>query len=811
MPTSTTELGQLPPTRSTLYGAAKYRRHDDLLDVPVAGGERDSWSVDAVLDLLPTLPTWPRQAHRWYRDRLHDGARAILEWLSHQPCAGWQDRWLRSGADEGLAWLDQLVATTDASDPQARVASLRIGLKSLMLCRIVMPSHEFLDAYHSQSLLRHAREVFRPDLFAGLEEHAHELDVGERRLALALKAITRIVLHTGRDLDQLTAEDVLALRACTIRLRGKTDPGVSLAWTLLRHVTDLGPHLTLREAVRVGQRPTAELVDSYRIQSRSVREVLIRYLDERRATLDYSSLRVLIGKLVGRFWADVEHHHPGIDSLELSDEVAEAWKQRLRTVAAADGSTRPRADYYEILTIVRGFYKDLHEWSHEDPYWATWAVRTPIHRRDTAGSVKARKKTIATMHQRTRERLPHLDALVATAERHKNEQAALLAATDAAQIGETFTHADRRYRRIVPHVYTDSSNRNRTPPSRVLDLDTGATTDVGRNEHNAFMAWAVIEVLRHTGVRVEELLEITHLGLVSYTLPDTGETVPMLQIVPSKVNEERLLLVSPELASVLALIITRLRSQNRGAIPLTARYDHHERTTGPPLPHLLQHRVGWSWEVPGVNMIQKWLSSILTLTGITDAAGEPLRCTPHDFRRMFASEAVGIGLPVHIIARLLGHTNINTTQAYMAIFDEQLVRAYRAFLDQRRAQRPEPEYREPTDEEWREFQQHFQRRKLALGECGRPYGTPCKHEHACIRCPSLRLTPSVRPRLVEIIANLRDRVQEAQLNGWLGEVAGLQASLNEAARKLTSLDRAQTRGPAGPVDLGVPTIADSPA
>jgi hypothetical protein len=67
-----------------------------------------------------------------------------------------------------------------------------------------------------------------------------------------------------------------------------------------------------------------------------------------------------------------------------------------------------------------------------------------------------------------------------------------------------------------------------------------------------------------------------------------------------------------------------------------------------------------------------------------------------------------------------------------AIFDEQLVRAYRAFLDQRRAQRPEPEYREPTDEEWREFQQHFQRRKLALGECGRPYGTPCKHEHACL-------------------------------------------------------------------------------
>jgi hypothetical protein len=72
------------------------------------------------------------------------------------------------------------------------------------------------------------------------------------------------------------------------------------------------------------------------------------------------------------------------------------------------------------------------------------------------------------------------------------------------------------------------------------------------------------------------------------------------------------------------------------------------------------------------------------------------------------------------------------------------------------------------------------------------------------------LDPSARPRLVAIIANLRERVQEAQINGWLGEVAGLQVSLNEAARKLTSLDRARARGPAGPIDLGVPVISDSP-
>lgn len=81
--------------------------------------------------------------------------------------------------------------------------------------------------------------------------------------------------------------------------------------------------------------------------------------------------------------------------------------------------------------------------------------------------------------------------------------------------------------------------------------------------------------------------------------------------------------------------------------------------------------------------------------------------------------------------------------------------------------------------------------------------TPCKHEHACIRCPSLRLDPGARPRLVTIIANLRDRIQEAHINGWLGEVQGLQTSLDAAATKLTALDRIRERT-TGPVSLGIP-------
>ena len=82
------------------------------------------------------------------------------------------------------------------------------------------------------------------------------------------------------------------------------------------------------------------------------------------------------------------------------------------------------------------------------------------------------------------------------------------------------------------------------------------------------------------------------------------------------------------------------------------------------------------------------------------------------------------GLHVHIGTALLAHLNLETTRGYVAVFEEDLVRHYQAFLDRRRSLRPTEEYRPATDAEWREFQQRFDKRKVELGNCGRPYGTP---------------------------------------------------------------------------------------
>lgn len=314
----------------------------------------------------------------------------------------------------------------------------------------------------------------------------------------------------------------------------------------------------------------------------------------------------------------------------------------------------------------------------------------------------------------------------------------------------------------------------------------------------AFWIWALIETFRHTGARIEEVLEITHRSFVSYRLPVTGEVTPMLQVTPSKTDKERLVVISPELAVVFAEIIGHVRDGNEH-IPLLSRYDPAERVHSPNLPFLFQRR----WGIRDVEMTSSYvhglLNELVTAEKIQNNDGTPAKFSPHDFRRIFATEAVTSGLPVHITAKILGHESIATTQTYVAIYDHEVVEHHRAFISRRRALRPAEEYREPTESEWDEFLGHFARRKLELGTCGRAYGTPCQHEHACIRCPMLRPDLGQHARLEQIITSLGERIAEATEHGWQGEAEGLRTSLYAAREKLTQMQRTAT-------NLGIPAI-----
>jgi integrase len=741
----------------------------------------------------------------------------ILRWLQEQPGRTWQQRWQASGADaagnvawrrlasqglRGRQWVD--------AAPHAEFIELGRGMLALLGGDVIRPSIRWLctpgAAKHLVAEMARSRD---PGAFAKLAALCAADPANAATKQTALRRIAAVLAASGGTVAQITVGDCLHLMQALPRDRVRGD--TSLYFYQLLHALDVfGPDAppTVRVFAAPGQQSVEQLIDRYDFVCRPVRDLLVAYLRERQPTLDYTSLRSLSFGLGKMFWKDLEVHHPGIDSLRLPPEIAVAWKQRIavKTTTVTDPAGRsvvvqaPRADRgINYLAMVRAFYLDIAQWAmHDPPRWGPWAAPCPIRDEETSMR-KVRSHRKSRIDQRTRDRLPVLEVLLATVEQTRKAAARSLELAQHTTPGELFAVDDRTLRRTVVGA------RTRAAKVWAEDPTTGKRYDLTLAEHRAFWTWACVEVLRHTGIRVEELTELSHHSFVQYRLPTTGELVPLLQIAPSKSDAERLLVISPELAEVLSAIVCRVRDPG-GAVPLVVAYDAHERVWNPPMPLLLQRQYGMENRPINAEAIRALLTTALAGTGLLDTDGKPLHFVPHDFRRLFITDAILNGMPPHIAQLVCGHKDINTTMGYKAVYPEEVINGHRAFIARRRATRASEEYRTPTEQEWDQFLGNFERRKVAHGTCGRAFGSACIHEHACLRCSLLRPDPAQRARLVEVHNNLLARIAEARREGWLGEVEGLKVSLTAARQKLSQVDEQTARRTT--VDLGMPDFSN---
>ena len=705
-------------------------------------------SAQEIIALIDAPPFRPANGSGYRRY----GTAKILEWLASFPGDSWQQRWKASGAEElpKEQWVDLPMrwrqATGKSLAPHNHDA-FQTGLLMLVCAGILRPALLWMARKASNRIVPVMRECRDPEGYARLQEliDADPGGIAAGQAQMAMGRITMILACKGGLVRDITVGDYLDLLDA-MRQTGTAGSGRLLAYRLLHALGHLGPDapLTGRAFLQAaGQRTVEELVDRYRVRCRPVRDLFVEYLLERQPAVDYTTLSKLAGDLVRLFWADIEQHHPGIESISLPPEIAAGWRHRISYRPAARGGSGeelvPRAGGRSTMMNVRAFYLDIAQWALDEPHrWAQWAVPCPVREAD-CNRAKHEKLVKSRMDQRTRERLPALPAIARAVSQHRTDSAALLEAARSTAPGDIFTSGGQTLRRL-PARYAYTGGIWTSAP------DGGPRTDLTRQESEAFWAWAFVEVLRHTGIRFEELRELSHHSLVQYRLPSTGELVPLLQIAPSKTGAERLLLVSPELADVLSAIIARIRGTT-GAIAPVPSYDIHEKTWNPPMPLLFQRAVAGERRPISEGALRQILQQALASTGILDHDGQPLIFTPHDFRRIFVTDAIMNGLPPHIAQVICGHRDINTTMGYKAIYPAEAIEAHRGFIARRRAARPSEEYRTPTDEEWDEFLAHFQKRKVSAGTCARAFGTPCIHEHACLT--EMILRGSVR--LAEVI------------------------------------------------------------
>src|SRR5262245_53379964 len=166
----------------------------------------DTATIAEVVESLPSLTVFPRDTHRGERLGWIKGTRTLLTWLAGFPGAGWQERWIASGADSNTAWLNG-VDPRDRRSTRIQREEINSGVRCVLLRQVVLPGYDFLSRYKACDLFTYTRRVRQPEVFAEIERGARGDGVEGRSLAEALNVLTKIVLHAGRDVEQLTAED----------------------------------------------------------------------------------------------------------------------------------------------------------------------------------------------------------------------------------------------------------------------------------------------------------------------------------------------------------------------------------------------------------------------------------------------------------------------------------------------------------------------------------------------------------------------------------------------------------------------------
>ncbi|MFC7992138.1 tyrosine-type recombinase/integrase [Streptomyces pilosus] len=734
------------------------------------------------------------------RQQRGQAARLLLDYLAGFPGLTWQERWDASPVGKGLAHVNDLECRRSPS------VKLTTGLRALICLRVIQPS---LVAFRLHHMTGFASHFFSAQSDPLLDEYAKQVEVHQHTYAHRTEALFDLCVLLsvqGVALSDVTAPALLHFAQENRRAWSVVDPGNKAGnrlrgqgvWHVLHAMGHLPPTVpaTMRAALMRGQKSIEELIDLYPIRNQAVRGLLIDYFTRRRADTDYATLKNLVLHLAHHFWEKIERLNPDQADLRISPETYTAWRQMI----AVKDNGAPRAGADSLVISVRSFYYDLHTWAAQEPErWATWVAPCPVPSSDLHGLGARRRRINERSADRTRQRQPLLPVLVEHVESRYDHFRQLLQLAKEAAEGESFTFAGTSYTRVLSEADRKLSRHTAPIPPRLRNNDSGKMVHIAAEEETTFWDWAAVETLRHSGVRIEELCELTHLSIRQYQRPG-GEVIALLVIAPSKTDRERVIPMSAELFHVIASIIRRHARTGR-PIPLVTRYDPHDKVWSPPMPFLFQRQNGTIPAVFNPGTIQKMIERRCLALAEVHPGFKGLKFTPHDFRRIFITELVNSGLPIHIGAALLGHLNVQTTRGYVAVFDEDVIRHYQEHLEHRRQIRPTDEYRDTTSDEWTEFEEHFDRRKVELGSCGRPYGTPCQHEHACIRCPMLHVNPKMLARLSELEADLLQRRTRAEAEGWIGEIEGIDLTLTFLRAKR---DETQRRVQRPTVHLDIP-------
>jgi integrase len=180
--------------------------------------------------------------------------------------------------------------------------------------------------------------------------------------------------------------------------------------------------------------------------------------------------------------------------------------------------------------------------------------------------------------------------------------------------------------------------------------------------------------------------------------------------------------------------------------------------------------------------LRSWLAALARLLDPGDEPYDRSTITPYSFRHTYAQRHADAGTPVEVLAALMGHRKLTTTQGYYRVGQERK----RAAVDllasvqvDHAGQRTRPTVERLLDAE--HLRDTVGQVAVPFGTCREPsnvkaHGQGCPFRHQCFGCTHFRSDPSYLPELRTYLSRLladRERLRAAvpELEDWARNTA----------------------------------------
>ena len=124
--------------------------------------------------------------------------REVLDALDAADGISWQERWLASN-------------TEPQSKGRQRETRARLGMRFLLAYRLIQPGYDWLLDGRMLGLAEELRHSTDAEDLTRVYERAAATHIPPRTARHALDLVARMLIHTGRRMDELTTQDLLAM------------------------------------------------------------------------------------------------------------------------------------------------------------------------------------------------------------------------------------------------------------------------------------------------------------------------------------------------------------------------------------------------------------------------------------------------------------------------------------------------------------------------------------------------------------------------------------------------------------------------